>query len=66
MSSDWIAPKGVSPWDTVELVGVGATIPSLAYDLASGQNLYAAYEADGTINFASTDDINLVAASENN
>lgn len=66
LSSDWVVPKGVSPWYTVELVGVGAAIPSLAYDLAAGQNLYAAYEADGTINFGTADDINLVVTSENN
>lgn len=65
-SADWIAPKGVSPWYTVELIGAGAAIPSLAYDLASGVNLYAAFEGDGTINFGSTDDINMVVAAENN
>lgn len=66
LAADWVAPKGVSPWYTVALVGVGAAIPSLAYQLASGVNLYAAYEADGTINFGSTDDIAMVVASENN
>lgn len=65
-SGDWVAPKGVSPWYSVELIGFGALAQSLAYQLASGTDLFAALEADGTINFGSADDIGMIVASENN
>jgi hypothetical protein len=65
-AADWVAPKGASPWYTVELIGVGALIPHLYFDLASGKSLYFALEADGAINFASTGDLAAIVASENN
>jgi hypothetical protein len=64
-AADWVTPKGASPWYTVELVGVGAAIPYLYYDLSAGRNLYFAIEADGVINFASTADLAAIVTAEN-
>lgn len=65
-AADWVAPKGASPWYTVELIGHGATYPYLWFDIATGRNLYFALEADGTINFASTADLAAIVAAELN
>lgn len=66
-AADWAAPKGVNPWYTVELIGVGAAIPYLYYDLTSpDRNLYFAIEADGAITFASTSDLAAIISAENN
>jgi hypothetical protein len=64
-AADWVAPKGASPWYTVELIGVGAAIPYLHYDLSAGRNLYFAIEADGAINFATTADLSAIVSAEN-
>jgi len=61
-SSDWVAPKGVSPWYTCEVIGRSGLVEYLEYSLASGRDLYFAWEADGTINFAATDDVAAVIA----
>lgn len=65
-AADWVAPKGVNPWYTVELVGTGATLPYLYYDVVAGRSLYVALEADGTINFGATDDLSMILSAENN
>jgi hypothetical protein len=66
-AGDWVAPKGGSPWYTVEMIGPkGGLIDFLPYQLASGRDLYFAIEADGTINFASTADLACLVAAENN
>lgn len=66
-SADWVAPKGASPWYTVELVGSGAAIPFLYFDTATGgRELYLAIEADGAINFASSGDLAAVIGAEVN
>ena len=67
LSTDWVAPKGVSPWYTVELIGPVATLLSLAYRLAdSASQLYLAYEADGAITMGGAAYLGVIAASENN
>lgn len=66
-AADWVAPKGASPWYTVELVGLGAAISHIYFDLGnSSRTLYLAFEADGTINFASTADLAAALAAEVN
>lgn len=66
LSTDWVAPKGVSPWYTVELVGPSAGLSVLAYSLASvDSELYMAYEADGAITFGGAAYLGLVASSDN-
>lgn len=66
-AADWVAPKGASPWYSVELIGPSASMPYLYYDLSSGsREIYCAIEADGTINFSSTGDLAAVISAENN
>lgn len=65
-AADWVAPKGANPLYTVELIGTGAALPYLYYDVVAGRNLYAAFEADGTINFGATDDLSMIISAENN
>lgn len=65
-AADWVAPKGTNPWYTAEIIGQGALVPHLYYDLASGRSLYFAIEADGAINFAATTDLSAIIAAEQN
>lgn len=66
LSTDWVAPKGVSPWYTVELVGPSAGLAVLAYSLASADSeLYMALEADGAITFGGSTYLGLIASSDN-
>lgn len=66
LSTDWVAPKGASPWYSVELIGPKGLIDALDYELASGRDLYFALEADGTINYGATDDMMAIVAGWNN
>jgi hypothetical protein len=56
-SSDWVAPKGASPWYTVDVIGPGGLLERLGYQLPSGRDLFLIWEADGAINFATTGDV---------
>lgn len=59
-AASWSAPKGASPWYTVNAIGRSGIMEYLVYDLASGRDLYFAWEADGTINFAATTDVDMI------
>lgn len=64
-AADWVAPKGVSPWYTVELL-TPAALPFLAYDLGQDDAaVYIAFEADGAITFGGADYFGLIACSDN-
>lgn len=56
-SADWVAPKGASPYYTVELVDAANGRGAIAFDLLNGRNLTLLPEADGAINFSSTGDL---------
>jgi hypothetical protein len=66
LAADWVAPKGVNPWYTVELLGPTATMLSLAFSLASGAALFMAGEIDGAITWGGADYLGLVVTSETN
>ena len=64
-AADWVAPKGVSPWYTVELLSP-AGLPYLAYDLGTDDAaLYMALEADGAITFGGATYFGIIAGSDN-
>lgn len=64
-AADWVAPKGVSPWYTVELL-LPTGLPYLAYDLDPDTSaLYMAFEADGAITFGGASYLGLIAGSDN-
>lgn len=64
-STDWVAPKGVSPWYTVELLSPTA-LTVLAYALPdANSSLFMALEADGAITFGGAAYLGLIASSDN-
>lgn len=64
-AADWVAPKGVNPWYTVELLAP-TVLPVLAYDLdPEASMIYMALEADGAITFAGAAYLGLIVCSDN-